>query len=181
MARVITLLALSLAPAAGRQEPRSHPADRPLPAPSRRPLASGPTYFADSSRGDDANDGSEAKPWRTLARAQKALRAGDTLCLRGGTFYEAVGWTASGTAENPVTLRSHPGELAIIDGGFREFFEAPADAWEPAPGGAEGEFRSRKAHPGLERALGNFGDSWLPLCPYLCLIDLEFPFPCRRN
>ena len=151
----------------------SHPPNRPLPAASSRPLAAGRHLFVDPARGDDANDGGEARPWKTLQHASRQVKPGETVVLRGGTCYENVEWSASGTAGKPVTLRSHPGEIAVIDGGFREFFESPAEAWESAPGGAPGEFRSRKAYPGVERALGNFGDSWLPLYPYLRVIDLR--------
>ncbi len=157
----------------GVQEWRSHPPDRPLPAASARPLGTERQLFVDAARGDDANDGSEARPWKTVQHAARRVNPGETVVLRGGAYYEHVEWQASGTAGKPVTLRTHPGELAILDGGFREFFESPVEAWEPVEGGAPGEFRSRKEYPGVERALGNFGDSWLPLYPYLRLIDLR--------
>jgi hypothetical protein len=102
------------------------------------------------------------------------LKPGDTLYLRGGTYHETITTKASGTADRPVTVRSCPGELAILDGGLREFLEAPASAWEPVRGGAQGEFRSVKAYPGRAGkkarrgvyVLGNFGDSLLPLHGY---------------
>ncbi len=146
----------------------SHPPMRPLPAPSNRPLEDGPSVFVDAARGDDAGDGSLGKPWRTIARALKGAPAGRTVCLRGGTYYERVTISTSG-----VTVRSYPGELAILDGGLREFFEDPAGAWKPAEAGAEGEFVSARAHPGLGNARGNFGDSMVPLYPYRLLIDLR--------
>jgi hypothetical protein len=49
--------------------------------------------------------------------------------------------------------------LAILDGGFPEFRENPAEAWEPCPEGAEGEFRSRREYPGRDRVAGNFADN----------------------
>src|SRR5262249_58448193 len=109
------------------------------------------------------------------------LGPGQTLCLRGGTYYERVKVTAAGTAERPVILRSHPGELAVIDAGLREFFEDPASAWEPVEKGAPGEYRSAKAYPGragkkARRAvavLGNFGDSMVPLHGYRFAADFR--------
>ncbi len=155
------------------QDFRSHPPERPLPVASARPLGEGRHVFVDPARGDDAHDGSPDRPWRTVGHASRKAKPGGTVVLRGGTYYERVEWTASGDADRPVTLRAHPGELAILDGGYREFFETPAEAWEPVEGGAPGEFRSRREYPGAERAIGNFGDSWLPLYPYLRLIDLR--------
>lgn len=124
----------------------SHPPMRPLPVASQRPKAAGPAKFVDCARGNDANDGSEAAPWRTIGRAVRALLPGDTLYLRGGVYYETVTVNASGTAEAPVTIRAFPGELAVVDAGFREFVEDPATAWEPAPGGHVDEYRSTRTY-----------------------------------
>jgi len=41
----------------------------------------------------------------------------------------------------PQVLPPLPGEVAILDGGIREFYESPEKAWEPFPGGASGEYR----------------------------------------
>lgn len=158
---------------------RSHPPMRPLPVAAERPRGAGPALFVDALRGDDAGDGSETRPWRTLGHAAARLRAGDTLYLRGGTYYEHVTVQARGTAKQPVTIRAYPGELAILDGGLREFFENPAAAWEPVVDGADGEFRSVKTYPGLgtrpeaTNVLGNFGDSMVPLHGYRFLSDLR--------
>src|SRR5262249_45709637 len=126
----------------------SHPPMRPLPTPSKRPLAAGPARYVDAAKGSDQHDGSEARPWRSVSHAVKQLHPGDTLYLRGGTYYEHVTVTNSGTADQPITIRSYPNELAILDGGLREFFKEPAQAWEPVPGGADGECRSTKTYPG---------------------------------
>jgi hypothetical protein len=158
------------APAAGKIV--SHPPMRPLPSASNRPLAKGPSYFVDPVKGADAQNGSEQKPWKTVTHAVKQLKPGDTLYLRGGTYYESVTVAVSGTADRPITIRSYPGELAILDGGLREFYEAPATAWEPVPGGAEGEYRSTKPYP-FGGGFGNFGDSMVPLHRYINFTDLR--------
>jgi hypothetical protein len=165
---VVTLFRAAL-PAQETEETsayRSHPPLRPLPAASSRPLAAGAALYVDAAKGDDANDGSREKPWKTLAHAVRRLRAGDTLYLRGGTYYEHVRLTQSGEPDRPITIRSYTGELVVLDGGIREFFEKPADAWEPVPDGAKGEYRSRRAYPGLGAGGGNFGDSMVPLVRY---------------
>src|SRR5690349_8323805 len=79
---------------------------RPLPALSRRPLVDGPKRFVDAVKGDDQADGSEKTPWKTLVHSLRRLKAGDTLYLRGGVYYEHVVLTQSGTAEAPITICS---------------------------------------------------------------------------
>lgn len=153
--------------------PRSHPRLRSAPKTANRPLADGPAYYVDSLRGDDGKDGSKDSPWRTINHAQSRLKAGDTLYLRGGTFYEHVIVSRTGRDKAPITIRSYPGEQAVLDGGFREFFEAPATAWEPfAKGGAE-EYRSKQTYPNLRDILGAFGDSQIGLHTYHHVKDLR--------
>jgi hypothetical protein len=175
----------------------SHPPMRPLPAAGNRPLATGAKRFVDAGKGDDAAAGTERTPWRTLSHATRQLAPGDTLYLRGGTYYEKVALTRSGTPEAPITICSYPGELAVLDGGLREFLESPATSWEPFAGGAQGEFVSTKTYlnaddrqvphqflPGAweplwgieeERplALGHFADSMVPLHGYRLAVDLR--------
>jgi len=185
--RIAALALLWLAPAAPAQlAPAflSHAPQRALTAPAERALGDGPAHFVDAARGDDAAVGTEAAPWRTVAHGLTRLTPGDTLVLRGGTYYECVTISTSGTADKPITLCAYPGERVIMDGGLREFFESPAEAWEPFAGGAPGEYRSTKAYPQLgEEAhprryvyvMGNFGDSMVPLHGYRNLIDLRWP------
>ncbi|QDU97483.1 right-handed parallel beta-helix repeat-containing protein [Lignipirellula cremea] len=175
----------------------SHPPMRPLPTPRDRPLAPGPKYFVDAQRGDDAHPGTQEEPWQSIAHAVRRLAPGDTLYLRGGIYYEQVILPKSGLPDQPITLSSYPGELAVIDGGLREFFEQPADAWEPLKDGAPGEYVSTKTYPqfasreivsafpaagwepfyGVEdqRPLvhGHMADSMVPLHPYRTLGDLR--------
>jgi hypothetical protein len=176
---------------------RSHPPMRPLPEVVQRPLAAGARHFVDARRGDDDAAGTEQAPWRTLRHACRQLSPGDTLYLRGGTYYERVPITVSGTDAAPITIGSYPGELAVIDGSLREFLESPATSWEPLAGGAVGEFVSTKTYwdaderraphhflPGSweplwgledERplALGQFADSLVPLHGYRIAADLR--------
>jgi hypothetical protein len=170
-----SLLALALlTPPAVGAEFDSHPPMRPLPQASKRPAATGPALHVDAAKGDDAADGSATKPWKTLTHAIKQLKPGDTLYLRGGTYYERVTVSAAGTAEKPVTIRSFPGELAVIDGGLREFAESHTTAWEPVKDGAEGEFRSVKPYPKFQGiVLGHFRDSMTTLHGYRFLNDLR--------
>ncbi len=202
--RPLSMLALAaclfLAEAVGlAQAPswRSHPPMRPLPAAPTRPLAPGPKLFVDPVRGDDGNAGTAVAPWKTLAHALRRLKPGDTLYLRGGVYHEKISLSRSGTAEAPITIAGHPGELAILDGGLAEFLDHPETAWEAYAGGAEGEFVSTRSYPaaddrkvphqflpaswepmwGIEEqrpiALGHFADSMVPLHGYRTAADLR--------
>lgn len=157
----------------------THEPMRPLPGASMRPMSDGPSRFVDSNRGADASDGSRERPWKSLSHAISQLSPGDTLYLRGGTYYEHVTVNVAATREKPVTVRSFPGELAILDGGLPEFFESSGTAWEPVKDGAPGEYRSVRAYPdlggraGSTNVLGNFGDSMVPLHGYRYLSDLR--------
>lgn len=183
--------------AAGAHGYASHPPMRPLPTPSTRAMDPGPALFVDPAKGNDANDGSQAKPWRTLQHSVRRLKPGDTLYLMGGTYYEHVYLTQSGEIDRPITLRAFPGAIPVIDGGLREFYETPAAAWQPLEGGAEGEFVSTRVYPNLDDrrvpaqfapsaweplygieserplALGQFGDSMVPLHGYRFIGDLR--------
>jgi len=180
IALVLCLVASRSLVAAGA--PASHAPMRPLPVASDRPLAAGPAYYVDPMHGEAAGDGSPKKPWRTIEAAVKRLRPGDTLYLHGGTYFESVTIAVTGTEQAPITIRSAPGELAIIDGGLREFEDTPSTAWEPVPGGAAGEFRSVHTFPAIRSdadrgrgvwVLGNFADSMVPLHGYRFDVDLR--------
>lgn len=170
----------------------SHAPMRPLPAPFDRSLSGGSAYYVDARHGDDAAQGTEAAPWKSVNHSLAKLKPGDTLLLRGGTYYESVTCTVQGTQQSPITIRAYPNELAILDGGYREFYEKPAEAWEPFKEGAKGEYRSVRVYPELAedadarwpvvasganakavKVLGNFGDSMIPLHGYFTPVDLR--------
>ncbi len=159
----------------------SHPLQRRLPQPSQRPLATGLAYFVDAVKGDDAAAGDKSTPWRTVAHAIAQLKAGDTLYLRGGTYYGTLKIEELAGQENkPITIRSYPGEMAIIDSGIREFYDAPQTVWEPFAGGAPDEFRSTKPYPVLKTegrrgvtVLGRLAHDMMPLHGYKTEFDLR--------
>lgn len=51
--------------------------------------ASAAEYFV-SPKGDNAADGSRARPWHTIQRAADVAAAGDTVTIRGGVYREWV-------------------------------------------------------------------------------------------
>jgi Right handed beta helix region len=81
-------------------------------------LAQPNSNFYVSTKGDDSNPGTEAAPWRTIQHAADTARAGSTVNVKGGVYEELVSLNASGNASDGfVTLRSAPGENAILDAG----------------------------------------------------------------
>ena len=87
--------------------------------------------------GDDSNPGTEEKPFATLERARQAVRSFKrkvpkpiTVFVREGTYYlsRPIVFTSSdsGTALQPITYASYPGEKPTISGGTK--LEAK---WEP--------------------------------------------------
>lgn len=174
-----------------------HPPMRPLPVASSRPLTDGQPRYVDSRSAYVEQDGSRERPWSSLHDALRHLSPGDVLYLRGGTYYESLVLPSSGTADKPITIRSYPGELAVIDGGLREFFDTPDGAWLPLDEGAEDEYVSAATYPQFltrpiltafpaagwepfygkedERplVLGHFADSMVPLHGYRTVNDLR--------
>ncbi len=80
-------------------------------------------YFVAPS-GDDANPGTQQKPFASLQRAQQAVRQnrGDVF-LRGGTYYlpAPLVFTAddSGTKDAPVVFQNYQNEKPVISGGIK--------------------------------------------------------------
>lgn len=176
----------------------SHSPMRPLPTGVAGELPTGPKRFVDARRGDDAASGAADQPWRTIHHGVAILQPGETLVVREGVYHENVRITWQGTAEAPLTLMAHPGEVVVIDAGYRDFFDSPSTAWEPVPAGTgvAGEFQSARTYPELAappdparpvwgsgvyseqvRVLGNFGDSLVPLHGYHAAIDLRSDNP----
>jgi hypothetical protein len=181
----------------------SHKPMRPGPVLAGRALGeSTPHFFVDAQRGEDEAAGSVEAPWKTLARGVRDLKPGETLVLRGGTYYEHVWLGRSGEPERPIVIRSYPGETAVIDGGLREFVDDPAGSWQPAReagivDAAADEYVSTRTYPhaarrrspmqflpdswepmwGIEEerpmVLGHFADSMVPLHGYRIVADLR--------
>ncbi len=77
--------------------------------------------------GSDTFDGSLSAPFATIEHAMRSIQNGDgkTIYLRGGTYFEHYSWETGGiispwrerhfSAQDPVEIRSYPGEWAILD------------------------------------------------------------------
>jgi parallel beta-helix repeat protein len=62
----------------------------------------------------------------SVSRLARALRPGQTGCLRRGTYYEDVRIRQGGRRGRPITLRSYPGETALVVGRFAVYRRARA-------------------------------------------------------
>jgi hypothetical protein len=72
--------------------------------------------------GNDANPGTFDKPWRTWQKAFSGAGAGDTVFIRGGTYYpdadDECGVSVlgrKGTYSNPICIFNYPGENPVLD------------------------------------------------------------------
>lgn len=171
----LVLAVVLLAGASGRTDDGllSHPPLRPAPPAANRPLPAAHVRYVDATSGADTGDGGRERPWRTVNHAIAQAQPGDAICLRGGTYYENVRVARIANAAKPITIRSFPGEQAILDGGIAEFHDQPQDAWVPVPDGAPGEFRSARAFANLRTLVGSFGDSMIGLQTYYHPQDLR--------
>ncbi len=68
--------------------------------------------------GSDTAAGTEAAPLRTAQALANALAPGQVGCLRAGTYGGGLRVGRGGSAGEPLTLRSYPGERAEITGRF---------------------------------------------------------------
>lgn len=70
-----------------------------------------------SPSGNDSNPGTLNEPWRTVSKGFAAMRAGQTLYIRGGTYTERVKITlAKGTSASPIAVRAYPNERPVVKG-----------------------------------------------------------------
>src|SRR6202453_5067314 len=76
---------------------------------------SGSTFYVSKS-GSNSNSGSYTAPWLTIQHAASSVSAGATVYVETGVYNESVTFPSSGTASNPITFASYPGETAVIDG-----------------------------------------------------------------
>jgi Protein of unknown function (DUF1565) len=72
--------------------------------------------FYVATTGNDSAAGTISAPWKTIQHAASSVHAGDTVYVRAGTYNESVTIAVSGTASQPVTFQSYPGETATVDG-----------------------------------------------------------------
>src|SRR5665213_685390 len=78
---------------------------------------SGNQFYA-APKGKATAAGTQADPWdlQTALSQPAAVKPGDLIWVRGGTYDGHYSSTLSGTASRPIVVRAYPGERATIDG-----------------------------------------------------------------
>ena len=73
-------------------------------------------YFVDQNHpnANDSNPGTIVSPWKTIAKANLALMAGDTVYIKTGTYSTYIAPSRSGTASSPITYRNYGGDTITI-------------------------------------------------------------------
>jgi len=76
-------------------------------------------FYVKPDGSDDADGLSVDEAWKTLARAARNLRPGDTLYLLPGAYPGGLEFRAIGKEAEPVSLRGRGREAVVIDGPVR--------------------------------------------------------------
>jgi hypothetical protein len=88
---------------------------------ARGEAPAGAVYYV-STRGDDANPGNEARPWRTPGFGSKQLKAGDTLVIGEGTYVMGEYYTdmitpeVCGRPDGWITIKGAEGKRPVLQG-----------------------------------------------------------------
>ena len=86
-----------------------------------------------SVQGDDANDGSLAKPYKTISAAAQVAQPGDTVTVHAGTYREQVNPPRGGTSDTErIVYQAAPGEDVQIKGSevIKGWEKAEGDTWK---------------------------------------------------
>src|ERR1051326_2540845 len=75
------------------------------------------SFYVDGVNGNDNNSGTSlGQAWQTLQFAFDNATQGSTVYIKGGTYFENVYPSVSGTAGNPITFRNYQNDTVILDG-----------------------------------------------------------------
>ena len=91
------------------------------------------TVFYVTTAGDDANPGTEEKPWKTVQKAADTMQPGDTVLIREGIYRENVQPSVGGSNEaTRITYKAYPGEVPILSGSERisKWTAVEHDVWK---------------------------------------------------
>ncbi|HHC79559.1 MAG TPA: T9SS type A sorting domain-containing protein [Flavobacteriia bacterium] len=73
------------------------------------------TYYV-APNGNNASQGTENQPWKTIQKAANTLTAGDTVLIKAGIYNERVIVKNSGTLHNYIVYTHYRNDQVIIDG-----------------------------------------------------------------
>jgi alpha-N-arabinofuranosidase len=70
-----------------------------------------------SPKGDDANEGSTAKPFKTISAAAEVAQPGDVITVHAGTYRERINPPRGGESDSKrIVYQAAPGEKVVIKG-----------------------------------------------------------------
>lgn len=75
------------------------------------------TYYV-TQNGNDSNPGTINNPWRTIAKANRTLGAGDSVYIRQGTYNERIAPTNSGRNGESIVYQNYQDEKVTITGSW---------------------------------------------------------------
>ncbi|QBE61932.1 choice-of-anchor Q domain-containing protein [Pseudoduganella lutea] len=83
------------------------------------PLDIQQVFYVDARYGNNANPGTEDRPFATIQKAHDVMTPGQTVLVRNGTYtnpwnYTVVMIRTSGTEGAPITYRNYPGERPLV-------------------------------------------------------------------
>ncbi len=110
---VLLTMLISVGLAGCLNAPLSKPLTPPPPPPAP-PTPMGRTFYI-APNGNDADPGSEAKPWQTIQHAADALDPGDTVLIKNGTYRDGAIITRSGQPDKPLTFKAYPGQTPKLE------------------------------------------------------------------
>lgn len=83
------------------------------------PVSANNASYYISTTGNDSNPGTYAQPWRTIQKAANLVSTGDTVYVRGGTYFEEVKiQNKHGTNDSWITFMPYNNEEVIVDGRY---------------------------------------------------------------
>lgn len=85
------------------------------PVPPALPVEENVYYV--STTGNDENPGTLTSPWGTIQKAVSTVAPGSVVNIMGGTYYEEVKVTVSGTADKYIIIQNYNDEEVVISGG----------------------------------------------------------------
>jgi len=105
-------------------------------SPEDQSAATGKTYYLSPSGSDDSGDGSSAKPWKTVTKANSMVANGDTVIFKDGTYSVPIapGFNGYLITKSGTTWKAENKHKAILDGGLGpDLFAAKGNAPKEAP------------------------------------------------
>jgi hypothetical protein len=86
-------------------------------------------YYVDGRYGSDSESGSSSAPWKTIARANNVLKAGDTVYIKAGTYAETIRPVRSGNSGNYITYTKYKNDIVAIGGSIRNGADLSNRSW----------------------------------------------------